>query len=492
MSKKGDYLEGRDGGRRLPASGRPIPAPDLPLPPEPVTVRVASVEQLPASFDDGEWRTILTKNDPFAVLFLDAENWRSLTVDMVKRHHELLSTFWKKKLMAMRSGSRSQILRKYGGPDQSEYLVESFPQILNDAYEELASEEKIRAAGVRLERLRTDAALAEIARRLEFFLVDGELTPLEARSLFQESARLGLTDQVTAQFIAAKLTERAAQPMARPRGTLLKDQLCSVTWSVSPPVHTITWKVIAVLAFAFAVVVVIALLLMGALRDSAPAPSRRIPANSTTEPLLTEKIQPQPPAGVLERAAPPPAAARSSLPPDADSKSEADLQAERDAGAAEMQRKSVSDEREAAKAAHVEIERSLPALRDRLAENRLDDVETESERLMTLAARHALTDDITTVREIASAARERKVDEKVEQERRARYVAASSQIKQLTDSGKYPEAISLSTEVLKDPLLPADLREQILESQNKARTDLKRIMSSAVVKGGEVKPAKKH
>jgi hypothetical protein len=492
MTRNDDYLKGRDRESHLPSAGGGETQQGVHPPQEPVTVRIGRIEELPSTFDtvDGEWRTILTKNDPFAVLFLDSRNWRTITVGMVKSRHEILSAFWKTKIMALRSGNRTAILKKYGGPDQSQYLVESLPQILNDACEELSTEEKIRAAGANLERLRAEAALEEIARRLEFFLVDGEFTPLEARSLFAESDRLGLSDEMTAQFIAARLSDRSAAPLARPRGTSLKDQICSVTWSVSRSARVKGWVVIAFLVAALAIVM-IALLRMGVFHKETPARQRPVPAHPASGSLLTEKSHP-PPAAIAELVPSRLAAASSASPRVVTPKSEADLRAEREAVAAEMQRKSESEAQEAAQAAHAEIERSIPTLRDLVAKNRFDEVETESERLLTIAAKHSLIDDITTIREIASVARERKVDEKVGQERRAHYAAVASNIKQLTESGKYPEALSLASDILKDLQLPGDLREQIVESQNKARTELKRIMSSAEVKGGEVKPVRKH
>src|SRR3954447_1428262 len=488
-----EYLEGQDHDSHLPASvgeSRTKTPRSEPRAPEPVTVRITSVEELPATFDDvdGEWRTILTKDDPFAVLFLDARNWRSITVAMVKSRHEILAAFWKKKIMALRSGAQAQILQKDGGPDRSEHLVESFPLILDAAYDELSTEEGIRTAGARLERLRTDSALAEIEHRLEIFLVDGELTPLESRSLFAEATRLELSDELAAQFIAAKLTERGASPIARPRGGSLKEQLCSATWSVSRH-RTNGWKLLAVAAAAL-VIIVVALLFAIAFRKEASAPRSNPVLADTRAPLIAEKVVPQPAASqprvsIQADAAPPP-------PAPVIVKSKAETEAEREAVAAELHQKSERAARDAAQTAHEEIERSLTALRNLAAQDRFEDVETESERLLTLAARHSLSDDITTIREIASAARERKTTVIVDQERRERYAAMARQIEQLTEAGKYPEAISLANDALRDPQLPADLRERILDSQKKARTELKRIMSSAVVKGGEVKPVQKH
>jgi hypothetical protein len=487
MTDHDDYLEGRDRESRLPAAGSDA-VPSSPMTP---ILHLMNVEALPPSFDDaeGEWRTILTKNDPFAVLFLDARNWRSVTVEMVKSRREVLTEFWKQKIVAMRSGARTQILKKYGGPDRSEYLVESFPHMLNAAYEELSTEERIRTVGAKLERLRLEAGLDEVKRQLEFFLIDGELTPLEARSLFVEAARIGLEEEVVAQFITVQLDRRGLHPTARPHGRTSKEQICSVSWSTS---QANGGRGVRRIAFASAIIIALLTLLFVAWSHKPhPAPARS-PATKPPEPGLIAAKNASQNAAVAEHAAPMSIAVPASQPPAAPPKSETDTQAEREAIVAEMQRKSENESRDAAQAAHDEIERSLPALRELAAQDRFDQVETESERLMTLAAKHSLTEDIVAIREVASAARERKMNEVVEQERRARYVAIASQIRQLTEAGKYPEAISLSNETLKDPQLPPDLREQIIESLEKAKTELKRIMSSAIVKGGDVKPMKKH
>jgi len=490
-----DYLEGRDHESHLPSSAptrRESPRETRagePPPAEPITIRIASIEELSPTFDtpDGEWQSILAKDDPFAVLYLDARDWHSITEAIVRSRYEILTAFWKRKIMALRSGSREQILRKYGGKDRSEYLVESFPQILKGAFEELSTDEAIRAAGSRLARHRAEAALTALSQRLDLFLVDGELKPLEARALFAESARLGLTDEVTSQFIAAKLSDRRAEPVARPRGATLKEQLCSVAWSVSRARRKNAWTLIAL--FAALALAVLAYAVIRA-RQSETNPQPVTPAHSNENTLLAQKTAPQPvPAMASSPSSIPMQAER---PPALPVKPKVDLQAERDALAAELQRQSDRQAEQAAQAAHEEIERSRTRLHDLLAEKRFDEVESESERLLTIAARHSLAEDIAAIREIAATARERQVAEKVEQERRERYLQTANQIKRFADSGKYPEAISLSNEILADSQLPADLRDQILQSQAKARTELKRIMGSAVIKGGEVKPDRKH
>jgi hypothetical protein len=188
---------------------------------------------VPTGFDaaEGDWQTIHA-TDPFERLYLDWRLGARITAEMVKRHYDLLESFWTGKVRAMQGGANKERYKeRFGGAYKSEGLVLSYPQKLRDAYQELATAEQIRAAyeyriGQRLRDAERD--LEPLVRQS---LLDGILSPDEGKALLEAGETSGMSRDEAAAFVLRSLADRGFQPGRRVEGMLVPDQVSLVRWS---------------------------------------------------------------------------------------------------------------------------------------------------------------------------------------------------------------------------------------------------------------------
>jgi hypothetical protein len=274
---------------------------------------------LPPNFGDanGDWTTVSSEN-PFIVLCLDPSQANCIEPEMVAHHRELLQRFWQEKLRSMSQGAaRYAILKKYGGSDESERRVRSYPELIERAYEQLATRSGIEAAARRIERERETLVGERVDQKLEDLIVDGVLQPEEVRVLLEFGEREGVRRPVVAERIQQQLQRRGFVGGIELDGdAALEARLLSTAWMhpAGRPETTTTMVVVApkkksllLPLFAFSLVVVLALLVAVALRTSEmprvqdsvvlPATSVQIestaqvpPAESSTQPPLTATV----------------------------------------------------------------------------------------------------------------------------------------------------------------------------------------------------------
>ncbi|QQR72416.1 MAG: hypothetical protein IPJ17_12935 [Holophagales bacterium] len=197
--------------------------------------RTGGLTQLPPDFDEptGGWTTI-TSTNPFEVLFLDHRQAAAISAEVIAAHYRLIGDFWAKKLGFMRmSGSRSMILRKYGGEHESEKLIESYPKRLREAFERLETPEAIENVLKELEAESRKRAQERLEEKLSDYLVDRTLQPVETRALFEYAASQNLRVSEVADYVHSTLVGRGLQALGHPVGKTLAEQLISVPWGDS-------------------------------------------------------------------------------------------------------------------------------------------------------------------------------------------------------------------------------------------------------------------
>lgn len=196
------------------------------------SVAEGGLRELPPDFGDpsGGWSSILSEN-PFEVLLLDYQNAEAITGEMISGHFDLISRFWEDKLRWMRtSGSRTMILRKYGGEHESEKLVASYPRRLSWAISQIQDQDGFKRVLESLEHRRIGEAVSRIDQRLATYLADRALRPHETKALFDLAAAERLDLETIANRIYEALLDRGLRARDQVRGVSLQEQLLSVDW----------------------------------------------------------------------------------------------------------------------------------------------------------------------------------------------------------------------------------------------------------------------
>lgn len=488
------------------ASGAPAEAQHEP--PRPTTTssleaRLAAIAAaggltaLPPEFGDvdGDWSTVRSEN-PFVVLCLDPFQPDRVTPEIVSRHRDLLQRFWQEKLRSMSQGAtRISILKKYGGPDESERLVRSYPDLIERAYEQLATRGVIEATARRLADERRSAVFTRVDEKLEDLLVDGVLQPEEVRVVLALGDREAVDRAAVAERVEQRLRQKGFAAASTPMGLTLEARLLSTAWlhpSRQPepraPVVVAGRKTLLVPVLAFSLVVVLVLLIAAALRSSRIETTAGGGAVSTTfieAPLDTAGTQAVAVPSVTTSAEPPPAPPE----PVPERTAVTPPRAVKEAPVPEptpVEPRVVIDEK-----ARRRVQTELAAIRvladtdpqaalDRLAvlEQTVGE-ELVEERIEAVHVRAALEKALLLLereREKGEAAERARLDRERDWERR---LAA---VEELMSQPNYTGAKTLADQLLADPDIPPETAERARELREHALAELQRIFSGAKVK----------
>lgn len=142
-------------GKRLPGQEREGEGPPPPPPPASPAfedppgdnlreriinaTRQGGLRKIPENFEDsdGDWVISKSNDDPFKCLYLDYQQYRNITVEMVERHYQLIDHFWTQKIDTMNTGAnRAKILNKYTD-EGNERTLRKYRELLRQAFERL-------------------------------------------------------------------------------------------------------------------------------------------------------------------------------------------------------------------------------------------------------------------------------------------------------------------------------------------------------------------
>jgi len=232
--------EGTDGGDGPPPSENPAEA-------SPRSGRIqraidtGGLDELPKDFgnpDDGDWQIVRSGN-PFERLYLDHRRQEEITSEMVRRHFELISSFWKNKIQTLDGGREQQarqIRRKYGGPHNDGEVVRGHLEQTKQAYGELKDAEGRNRRYRKLEESRREEGHEVLRPRLEMALRDGVLELPEVEGLFEVGREAGLRNEEVADFLRERLKAEGFESVGEPEGDTFADRLRSVRW-MTPEEH---------------------------------------------------------------------------------------------------------------------------------------------------------------------------------------------------------------------------------------------------------------
>jgi len=184
---------------------------------------------LPDDFGDEDWEIAVSEN-PFEVLYLDAEQHERITPEMVRRHYRLIRAFWESRLALLSGPGARQVARKFGGVHASADVVRAHPAATERAFKRLSAEGGIQAAAEALDARRVALGQERLQPFLEGALLDGELSTVVASSLFEKGRLAGLREGETATTILNALHQSDFTPYGDPRGDTDADRIRSVAW----------------------------------------------------------------------------------------------------------------------------------------------------------------------------------------------------------------------------------------------------------------------
>jgi hypothetical protein len=442
---------------------------------------------LPADFGDvhGDWLTVRAA-DPFTVLVLDHRQADRISPEMVSRHRELLQRFWQEKLRSMTQGAaRFAILKKYGGPEESERLVRSYPELIENAYQQLITRGAIDEAHRRIVEEKESIVCRRLDEKLDDFLVDLVLQPEEVRSLFLFGESEGLRSGTVADRIQARLRVKGLVPEGEPGGATLEARLLSTAW-VHPSKRRS--EVVAAIAapprkasllvplLLFSMVVVLVLLAAAALRSAGHREQSIAEASSSTHEIVSTETAPStqtttvtaqsvltPETQVPEPVEPPPAATET-------------VEREPSAPAVDV----AEQQRIREELAAIEREPEPQSGLDRLS---LLEPTLSAHYVDERIAAAKLRSDLERALLLRQVEEEKRVaGERAAADREREWMQRIAAIEELMKQPNYSGAKTLADQLLASPDVPPSIAERGRELRDQAVLELQKIFSRATVK----------
>ncbi|WP_298737798.1 hypothetical protein [uncultured Chitinophaga sp.] len=183
------------------------------------------LKQLPEGFDDqaGDWKVIHSDN-PFEVLYLDYQQYRFITSDILKGNYSLLEEFWKSKADRMNTGgNRIAFKNKYG-----EGTIENSLNKLKKAYNKLSAPDGVAQYYTEINNARIQKGEEQLKDSLEHMTMDGVADKSEVQLCLNRGLKYGLTPDETAVIIKKTIDALHFQPYGTLSGESLIEQLLSV------------------------------------------------------------------------------------------------------------------------------------------------------------------------------------------------------------------------------------------------------------------------
>lgn len=456
--------------------------------------------ELPAGFGDsgGDWVTARSSN-PFEVLYLDYRQASRITPEIVSRHRDLLQRFWQEKLRSMTQGAaRLAILKKYGGEDESDRLVRSYPELIDRAFHCLSTIGGIEETYCEIVTRQRQAVFARINEKLNDFLVDSVLQPEETKALLAFAVREGVEREVVAAHVQERLHAAGLVSDEAVSGATIEQQLLSSAWihpsrKIPAPLPVISQphRPSPLLLSLIGLVLIVGVVLLFYRTKSEPqsepadlpAPSDPVAETEPIPPAETASVEPEGSGpdvessptrdDGLELPAPPSVPHEKLQPPEPETSPSQPVisQEERRVVQGELEaiRTLGETEPEAALGLLQQLDSRLAGHPQEFADERLALVTTKAE--------------IQTSMKESALAQERKKDaERREQERLARYEQSLAQIASMSQKGNFSGARDLAEELLKEPDLPEPIAIRARELADDALRKLQDLWSGAKVK----------
>lgn len=161
--------------------------------------------KIPDNFNDkdGDWIVVKSEN-VFEILYLDYEQCRNITPEIVENNYKILKLFWDEKIATMTGPAKTQIINKYGGSDGTERTLQGYPIKLGKAYKKL-NDTGIEGCFNEIDSERKKAGEHELQQVLDVTLADGKYELSEWNAVLQSGRRWNLKDDEIREFLLKNL-----------------------------------------------------------------------------------------------------------------------------------------------------------------------------------------------------------------------------------------------------------------------------------------------
>ncbi len=168
-------------------------------------------EKVPDNFNSkgGDWRVIKSEN-PFEALYLDHEQYKNISPEMIKQNYETLLKFWENKIDSMKGATEAQIVAKYGGEHGTKKTIQDYLILLKKAYDKLSS--GVENCFLEMDAKRQNAGRQQLLSTIVGILADGIYEPNEKNIVYEVGRKACLTDEEIEEYFEKNLLEQGFSP----------------------------------------------------------------------------------------------------------------------------------------------------------------------------------------------------------------------------------------------------------------------------------------
>ncbi len=157
---------------------------------------------VPPEYRNGLWRTILAKENPFEILFLDYRQVATISPETIRGNYETLLQFWEEIIASSSDISRDRNQKKYGAE-----TLDNAEAILAKAFQKLSIAGGPEKEFRQIENRRIANGQALLQEKIDDVIVFGELVPGNLKSILRKGADVGLSEIETEGFLYTQLKE---------------------------------------------------------------------------------------------------------------------------------------------------------------------------------------------------------------------------------------------------------------------------------------------
>jgi hypothetical protein len=172
------------------------------------STREGGLKMIPHDFErrDGSWVSIMSL-DPFEQLYLDYEQYESISNEMVLENHEILSKFWKEKYLLLNGVAREKIKGRY-----SDIVVNKAEESLKLAQQRIKTSEGRLLYYQKRNNERIKNGIKEIQKLLKGTILAGIFSEESANEVIKEGIVNGLKHDEVVNYILSTIQDNKFKP----------------------------------------------------------------------------------------------------------------------------------------------------------------------------------------------------------------------------------------------------------------------------------------
>jgi len=192
-----------------------------------ISTKKGGLVSLPLGFDnqEGDWKCINSTN-PFEILYLDYQQYKCITPEIVKTNLSILESFWREKVAIMNTGgNRVAFKNKYG-----DGTIENSLSKIKRAFDKISSQDGIEQYFLEINNQRLKKGAESLMESIEDMLVDDIVERAEIELRLERGTKYDLNEDEVLYLIKIAIDKHNLKPYGQVNGNSLKEKLLSVTW----------------------------------------------------------------------------------------------------------------------------------------------------------------------------------------------------------------------------------------------------------------------